>query len=92
MFFTLSEPSFPYRSHHSNWEIAKLLLCNPGGVVSTPGRSFLFQIFLTSTIDLREGLSFCPDINILLDYADEIQTEKRLGLQEISNLAGLHLL
>ena len=60
--------------------------------MSTPGRSFLFQIFLTSTIDLREGLSFCPDINSLLDYADEIQTGKRLGLQEMSSLAGPHLL
>lgn len=63
MFFTLLEPSFPYRRHHSNWD--KLLLGNPGGVVSTPGRSFLFQGFLTSTIVLREGLSSCPDIKHL---------------------------
>lgn len=62
MFFTLSEPSFPYRRHHSNWD---KLLCNPGGVVSTPGRSFLFQSFLTSTVVPREGLSSCPDIKHL---------------------------
>ena len=62
MFFTLLEPSFPNRRHHSNWD---KLLGNPGAVVSTPGRSFLFQSFLTSTIVLREGLSSCPEIKHL---------------------------
>lgn len=56
-FWLFPEPSFPYRSHHSNLD--KLFLCSLGEVVSILVRSLLFQILLSSTIDLREGISSC---------------------------------